>query len=80
LKKASSASSPSLHHHGGLTVNFVVEIPALRRSTGEHGLLRKRRGPLFREEQLFHIHSGDGSCHQSQTERKRIAALLQIWP
>jgi hypothetical protein len=58
-------------------VNFAVEIPALRRSTGDHGLQRKRRWPLFRKEQLSHIHSGDGSCHQNQTEMKRIAATSQ---
>jgi hypothetical protein len=63
-----------------LTENSTFELPALRRSTGKHDLQRKRKGPLFREEKLSRIHSGDGSCHQSQTERKRSAAHLQIWP
>jgi hypothetical protein len=63
-----------------LTENSTFELPALRRSTGRHNLQRKRKGPLFREEKLLRIHSGDSSCHRSQTERKRSASHLQIWP
>jgi hypothetical protein len=69
-RQASSASSSlSRHHHGGLTADFVVELSALRRSTRKHGLQRKRRWPLFREELCSHIHSGDSSCHRRQRGR-----------
>jgi hypothetical protein len=62
-----------------LTEESTIERPVLQLGTGSHGLHRRKRKPLFREERRPFLHSRHGPCHQSPTVRRRIAALGEIW-
>jgi hypothetical protein len=78
LKKVSPAAPlRSDHLLGGLTKGTAGDRLALRRSTNAMNLQRRRgRRPLFREELRSRIHSGEGSCHRIQLERKNTTAFL----
>jgi hypothetical protein len=56
----------------------IVERPELQRSSGGHGLQRKKQKPLFMEELRLRFHARTGSCHQSPETRKKNTTSRQI--
>jgi hypothetical protein len=73
---ASIAAPPPRWHSG----RHHRGQPALQQSADMLGLQRKKKMPLFREEQRTILHSGHRSCHRRQATRKSSAAHRQIRP